>query len=66
MPYGLMVDGRLKELRDASHYLLSPQETLLPTTGGSDGLLTPSDEVATSDIDGLFTPSDEVAIDWRY
>ena len=47
MPYGLMVDGRLKELRDASHYLLSPQETLLPTTGGSDGLLTPSDDVAT-------------------
>jgi len=26
MPYGLMVDGRLKELRDASHYLLSPQD----------------------------------------
>ena len=38
MPYGLMVDGRLKELRDASHYLLSPQETLLATTGDSDGL----------------------------
>ena len=26
MPYGLMVDGELRELRDASHYLLSPQD----------------------------------------
>ena len=25
MPYGLMVDGTLRELSDASHYLLSPQ-----------------------------------------
>ena len=26
MPYGLMVDGELRELADASHYLLSPQD----------------------------------------
>ena len=26
MPYGLLVDGELTELKDASHYLLSPQD----------------------------------------
>ena len=25
MPYGLMVDGELKEVKDSAHYLLSPQ-----------------------------------------
>jgi len=25
MPYGLMVDGALKEVKDSAHYLLSPQ-----------------------------------------
>ena len=26
MPYGLLVDGELKEVKDSSHYLLSPQD----------------------------------------